>query len=180
MRNLVILSACLLCYHSPVSGKLTENRSQSRELQRALGHDNVVLVINGIMERIIGQPSPDPLVLINFPDINTQFKVHVLEDSRKIKITLARDDGKNFITMFVKTLGWNLPKLEFIDLLTDTEIETDGRVSMLVSTRGPDTKISTKTITDLSTQKYQLGLKQVPMFFKTSAIFVLNMHQRDN
>merc|ERR1719422_2324506 len=44
------------------------------------------------MERIIGQPSPDPLILINFPDINTQFKVHVLEDSRKIKITLARDD----------------------------------------------------------------------------------------
>merc|ERR1719367_2425831 len=44
------------------------------------------------MERIIGQPSPDPLILINFPDINTQFKVHVLEDNRKIKITLARDD----------------------------------------------------------------------------------------
>merc|ERR1719336_1669126 len=46
------------------------------------------------MERIIGQPSPDPLILINFPDINTQFKVHVLEDSRKIKITLARVAGR--------------------------------------------------------------------------------------
>ena len=95
MRNLVILSVSLLCHNSLISGKLTENRSQSRELQRAIGHDNVVLVINGIMERIIGQPSPDPLILINFPDINTQFKVHLLEDSRKIKITLARDDGKN-------------------------------------------------------------------------------------
>jgi len=74
------------------SGKLIEDRSQSKDLQRALGHDSVILVIDGVLERIIGEPSPDPLVLINFPDINTQFKVHVLEDSRKIKITLARDD----------------------------------------------------------------------------------------
>ena len=77
------------------SGKLIEDRSQSKDLQRALGHDSVILVIDGVLERIIGEPSPDPLVLINFPDINTQFKVHVLEDSRKIKITLARDDGKS-------------------------------------------------------------------------------------
>ena len=87
-----LLSAILIS--QIVNGKLTENRIQSKELQRALGHDHVVLVIDGLLDRIIGQPSPDPLVLINFPDINTQFKVHVLEDSRKIKITLARDNGE--------------------------------------------------------------------------------------
>ena len=88
----VLLCATILS--QIVHGKLTENRIQSKELQRALGHDHVVLVIDGVLDRLIGQPSPDPLVLINFPDINTQFKVHVLEDMRKIKITLARDNGK--------------------------------------------------------------------------------------
>ena len=86
---LIILLASQLA-----SAKLTENRLQSKELQRALGHDDLVLVIGGVLDRIIGEPSPDPLILINFPDINTQFKVHVLEDSRKIKITLAMDDGE--------------------------------------------------------------------------------------
>ena len=93
MLGKVLLLSVFLC-HSLSSGKLTENRIQSKELQRALGHDHVVLVIDGLLQRLIGEPSPDPLVLINFPDINTQFKVHVLEDSRKIKITLARDNGE--------------------------------------------------------------------------------------
>ena len=75
------------------SAKLTENRKESKQLQKALSRDQVVIVIDGILDRILGEPSPDPLALINFPDIDTQFKVHVLEDSRKIKLTLAQQDG---------------------------------------------------------------------------------------
>ena len=89
---LLSLLACL----SSSQARLTETRRETRELQKALGHKSLVVVIDGVLERIIGDPSPDPLLLINFPDINTQFKVHVLEDSRKIKFTLAREDGKSF------------------------------------------------------------------------------------
>ena len=83
----------LSCLYSS-QARLTETRRETRELQKALNHKSLVVVIDGVLERIIGDPSPDPLLLINFPDINTQFKVHVLEDSRKIKFTLAREDGK--------------------------------------------------------------------------------------
>ena len=83
------LSLCL----GLTSAKLTENKKESKQLQKALGRDHVVIVIDGILERIMGEPSPDPLALINFPDIDTQFKVHVVED-KKIKLTLAQQNGE--------------------------------------------------------------------------------------
>ena len=83
------LSLCL----GLTSAKLTENKKESKQLQKALGRDHVVIVIDGILERISGEPSPDPLALINFPDIDTQFKVHVVED-KKIKLTLAQQNGE--------------------------------------------------------------------------------------
>jgi hypothetical protein len=43
---------------------------------------------------MIGIPSPDPLLLINFPDLDNQFKVHLLEDTGTIKLTLVHPDGK--------------------------------------------------------------------------------------
>ena len=88
-----IVISYLMCMQT-ISAKLVESRAQSKELQRALGHDHVVIVIDGVLERLRGTPSPDPLILINFHDLNTQFKVHILEDTNTIKITLARDDGK--------------------------------------------------------------------------------------
>ena len=98
MKQLWVLPtalALLACLSSSMA-RLTETRRETRELQKALSHKSLVVVIDGVLERIIGEPSPDPLLLINFPDINSQFKVHVLEDSRKIKFTLAREDGKFF------------------------------------------------------------------------------------
>ena len=90
LPSILSLLSCL----SSSQARLTETRRETRELQKALSHKSLVVVIDGVLERIIGDPSPDPLLLINFPDINTQFKVHVLEDSRKIKFTLAREDGE--------------------------------------------------------------------------------------
>ena len=90
-----LVVAGLSLYLGFASAKLTENRKESKQLQKALGRDHVVIVIDGILERILGEPSPDPLALINFPDIDTQFKVHVLEeDNRKIKLTLAQQNGE--------------------------------------------------------------------------------------
>ena len=87
-------SVALLCLAAAASAKLTETRSQTKRLQRALGHDRVVLVLDGVLERLRAGPSPDPVLLINFPDINTQFKIHLLEETNSIKLTLARDDGE--------------------------------------------------------------------------------------
>ena len=94
MNRAWVLLSILSCLSSSLA-KLTENRRESKELQKALNHKTLVVVIDGVLERLIGDPNPDPLLLINFPDINTQFKVHVLEDSKKIKFTLAREDGKS-------------------------------------------------------------------------------------
>ena len=94
LRWSLVVAGLSLCL-GLASAKLTENRKESKQLQKALGRDHVVIVIDGILERILGEPSPDPLALINFPDIDTQFKVHVLEeDNRKIKLTLAQQNGE--------------------------------------------------------------------------------------
>ena len=94
LRWSLVVAGLSLCL-GLAGAKLTENRKESKQLQKALGRDHVVIVIDGILERISGEPSPDPLALINFPDIDTQFKVHVLEeDNRKIKLTLAQQNGE--------------------------------------------------------------------------------------
>ena len=93
LRWSVVVAGLSLCL-GLAGAKLTENRKEGKQLQKALGRDHVVIVIDGILERILGEPSPDPLALINFPDIDTQFKVHVLEDNRKIKLTLAQQNGE--------------------------------------------------------------------------------------
>ena len=94
LRWSLVVAGLSLCLGF-ASAKLTENRKESKQLQKALGRDHVVIVIDGIIERVLGEPSPDPLALINFPDIDTQFKVHVLEeDNRKIKLTLAQQNGE--------------------------------------------------------------------------------------
>ena len=96
-------SAALLCLAAAASAKLTETRSQTKRLQRALGHDRLVLVVDGVLERLRAGPSPDPVLLINFPDLNTQFKIHLLEETNSIKLTLARDDGEFESSLAIKT-----------------------------------------------------------------------------
>ena len=90
--GLVALLLLLLAIATIVSGSLIESRAQSKQLQRAIRHRQVVVVVEGVRERMTGAPSPDPLVLINFPDIDSQFKVHLLEDSNTLKLTLAQND----------------------------------------------------------------------------------------
>ena len=127
----VILS--LLSSLSSSSAKLTETRRETKELQKALNHNTLVVVIDGVLERLIGDPNPDPLLLINFPDINTQFKVHVLEDSKKIKFTLAREDGKSimcctdrisgvFVFVYFKFDKWQIISAPAVILLSTGDI----------------------------------------------------------
>ena len=86
------------------SASLIESRAQSKQLQRAVRHRQVVVVVEGVRERMTGTPSPDPLLLINFPDIDTQFKVHLLEDSNTLKLTLAQNDIDSKFRFFIDSL----------------------------------------------------------------------------
>ena len=99
------------------SGTLTESHFLSKELQRAVRQDEVVFVIEGVRRRMIGIPSPDPLVLVNFPDLDNQFKVHLLEDSGTIKLTLVHSDGKQYGSLQIMSIErtWQIN----IKLVTD-------------------------------------------------------------
>lgn len=72
---------------------LTHSRAQNRQLQRALRHDKIVLVLDGIRDRANDLPQPDPVLLINFPDVDNQFKIHLLEDTNTLKLTLNHAEG---------------------------------------------------------------------------------------
>ena len=79
MRALLVLvtlwAGCAL-------GSLTQTRSQNRELQRAVSHKHLTLVLEGVRERTLTTVQPDPILLIDFPEIHYQFKV-----SQKIPFT---------------------------------------------------------------------------------------------
>ena len=56
-------------------GNLTHSRAQNRHLQRAITHDHLTFVLNGVRERAMSSVQPDPIMLIHFPEINHQLKV---------------------------------------------------------------------------------------------------------
>ena len=61
----------------PGSCTLTQTRSQNRELQRAVTHNHLTLVLEGVRERTLNTIQPDPILLIDFPEIHHQFKVGI-------------------------------------------------------------------------------------------------------
>ncbi|XP_023326151.1 uncharacterized protein LOC111699660 [Eurytemora carolleeae] len=90
MKGFILLLSVLVV---EINGSLVESHAFSKDLQRAVRHNDFVIVIEGVRRRMIGIPSPDPLLLINFPDLDNQFKVHLLEDTGTIKLTLVHPDG---------------------------------------------------------------------------------------
>ena len=73
--SLLLLLAFCLPGHDAGHGSLTHSRAQNRNLQRAIHHEKIFLVLEGVRERALNTISPDALLLINFPDIDKQFKV---------------------------------------------------------------------------------------------------------
>ena len=55
---------------------LSHSRAQNRNLQRVIRHDTIVLVLQGVRERALNSVEPDPILLINFPEVDHQFKVN--------------------------------------------------------------------------------------------------------
>ena len=61
----VLLSCCF--------ANLTHSRAQNRLLQRGIGHDHLSFVLDGVRERAMSSSQPDPIMLIDFPEINRQY-----------------------------------------------------------------------------------------------------------
>ena len=62
-----LLGSCL--------ANLTHTRAQNRLLQRAISHDHMTFVLDGVRERAISSIQSDPIMLIHFPEIDHQLKV---------------------------------------------------------------------------------------------------------
>ena len=129
MRALLVLVALWAC----ALGSLTQTRSQNRELQRAVSHKHLTLILEGVRERTLTTVQPDPILLIDFPEINYQFKVrqiplcilaqyyikwlfqiHLLEDTSELKISLKYSDGETWCENIV------VPELKLLQNSADS------------------------------------------------------------
>ena len=64
-----------------VNASLTQSRLQNRHLQRVMNHHRITIVLEGVRARALNSIKPDPILLINFPEIDHQFKVSVLKNN---------------------------------------------------------------------------------------------------
>ena len=113
-RNRLMASALILLMATSFStGSLTQSRSQNRQFQRAVKNDKIIFLLEGVRERALNSVKPDPILLINFPEIDQQFKVttgqkivvvtlptnysrhfqiHLIEDTNAVKFAIHRID----------------------------------------------------------------------------------------
>ena len=72
--KLAFLALCL-AFAGLAEASLTQSRLQNRHLQRVMNHHRITIVLQGVRARAMRSSKPDPILLINFPEINHQFKV---------------------------------------------------------------------------------------------------------
>ena len=65
----VLLGSCF--------ANLTHIRDQNRLLQRAISHNHMTFVLEGVRERAVRSIQPDPIMLVHFPEIDHQLKVSI-------------------------------------------------------------------------------------------------------
>jgi len=92
-RAALVLTFVGLFVVLPANGTLTQSRLQNRHLQRVMNHHRITIVLEGVRARALNSIKPDPILLINFPEIDYQFKIHLLEESSTLKISLDHQDG---------------------------------------------------------------------------------------
>jgi hypothetical protein len=72
--SFLVLLSLLALSTLAVDGKLAHSKAMNRKLQKVIRHKRVTLVLDGVRQRLTNA-QPDALVLINFPEIDHQFKV---------------------------------------------------------------------------------------------------------
>ena len=73
-RTVSLLLVSLVLSAVCIEAKLAHSKAQNRKLQKVIRHKRVTLVLDGVRQRAINTVQPDALVLINFPEIDHQFK----------------------------------------------------------------------------------------------------------
>ena len=115
-KNGLLASALILLMATSFSsGSLSQSRSQNRQFQRAVKNNKMIFVMEGVRARALNSVNPDPILLINFPEIDHQFKVatsrflaclvfmsstncsrqlqiHLIEDTNALKFAIHRTD----------------------------------------------------------------------------------------
>ena len=69
--------ALIITLSYPINGTLTQSRLQNRHLQRFMNHNRITIVLEGVRARALNSIKPDPIIQINFPEINHEFKVRI-------------------------------------------------------------------------------------------------------
>ena len=77
-RILSVTILAMATFFGPGLASLTPAGAQNRLLQRAISHNQVTFLLDGVRERAISSIQPDPILLIHFPEIDHQLKVSFL------------------------------------------------------------------------------------------------------
>ena len=75
IKRLLAFAAFMAIFEGHCEGHLIQSRLQNRHLQRVMNHHRITIVIEGVRARALNSVKPDPILLINYPEINHQFKV---------------------------------------------------------------------------------------------------------
>ena len=86
-RAALVLTFVGLFVVLPANGTLTQSRLQNRHLQRVMNHHRITIVLEGVRARALNSIKPDPILLINFPEIDYQFKVRDLVTYLVLKVS---------------------------------------------------------------------------------------------
>ena len=76
LLSVTILASAI--FFGPGLASLTPAGAQNRLLQRAISHNQITFLLDGVRERAISSIQPDPILLIHFPEIDHQLKVNFL------------------------------------------------------------------------------------------------------
>ena len=72
-----LLAFFILGFGITSRASLTQSRLQNRDLQRVINHKRINIVLEGVRARALNTIKPDPILLVNFLEIDHQFKVSI-------------------------------------------------------------------------------------------------------
>jgi hypothetical protein len=94
----------LVAFFGLASASLTQSRLQNRHLQRVINHNRITIVLEGVRARALNTVKPDPILLINFPEINHQFKVNI----KNLFNPVTKTGFSGFSKLIMALIMWSL------------------------------------------------------------------------
>ena len=103
-RILSVTILAMAVHFGPGLASLTQTGAQNRLLQRAISHNQITFVLDGVRERAISSIQPDPILLIHFPEIDHQLKASLLSlNCREMILIRIAVDNRYVVVMWILT-----------------------------------------------------------------------------